>query len=482
MKKQDLYEILDEIFRVDPSLKQDEKKLVEMLTLFSKSSPNVKPSPQFKKELKQVIISEVLKKKEKITFFSYIKLASFVLSWALGVYLSFFIFAPFFNQEAIIVPPENIQTTEETTSEINKENEVIPEINESISSEETVTEDKPESIREEKVEEKPIIVPEVTRQVETEKSVPKEPEVRKTKSFQTTILQKWEIAFWNINEEINRSEVTAQMSLMMTESAVWWAAMDSMTFSKMAPVSDEWNTFIQEAPPEETIPSVEKKYTFKWNLAIKIPEKMNVFKNTYNPWIDFFEEKMNGYTFRYNFSTNLLSIFLEKYQVSVGNNIMKDDVVLENISAFIHKYWIEVSQYWEPEVFFNWVYTDFVPGNERIKEDSEVSIRFPLLIEGKEVYNEWNEQIWAYIVYDNTKNSIVEFLNISNQSKEKSLYPLNQDIKSILKTDEITAWVIYSYESLKNPSLVYLLKNDYYIPALKFTTESGENKVFELVQ
>lgn len=475
MKKQDLYEILDEIYTEDPSLKQDEKKLVEVLTLFSKLTPTVPISSQFKKELKQAIISEVLKKKEKRQFFSYIKIGSFILSWALWAYLSFFIFAPFFNQNTVVVPPTPIQS-EESTGETNKMIEVMPEVDKSISPDETLTEDKPESIiKEETVEEKPKISPEKTRTVE--------PQTKKIKPFQTTITEKGEIAFWNINEEINRSEVTARMSLMMSEEATGWAAMDSSAFSKMAP-SDDATMFAEEAPPEENIPEVEKKYTFKWNLAIKIPEKMNVYKNTYKIDIPLVEEKIDEYTFMYDFNRNALSLYKE-YIYENNENIrynFRDSEIKESLSTFINKYGIDVSGYGEPEVFFNGLYSDFIPGNEREGSEKILTIRFPLLIDGKSVYTDFWDKVGAYMSYDVSKKSIISFSDITYTNKEKSLYSVDQDIESILKTDEITAWVVYSDESLKNPSLVYLFKNDYYIPALKFTTENNENKIFELVK
>lgn len=385
MKKQDIFEILDEIYAEDASLKKDEKQLIEVISFFSKNTPKVVLSTATKRKLKNEILWEIARKSEKLSFFTYIKYGILALSWTLWVYASFVIFSPFFNQniEITTLAPENLEIKMliPDLDDVSEEKELL-DVEKEIDNEKknnTIAEST-ETPLEKKVENN--IKEETTfSDIKDEKVATP---TKKVKPFEQIVTDKPEMAFWDLNASDDTSEAAVQESpariQAFSDTAPLWAEMawDSMAFSKMAPAPDMMITSWNET--EENVFSIETKYQYEWNPILNIPEKMYVYKI---------------------------------------KEVQKDEI-------------------------------------------QDIAFK----IDEKMVYSESWEIVESY----------------TSSDLERSLYPISNNIDKLIGSDEMTAGFIYNYETLKNPEIIYLLKNDYYIPAVKFTTVKWEIKIFELIK
>lgn len=79
--------ILDELFELEPSLRAREKEVTKMLTVMLETKPDIKMSTEFKKELRDKIMTEIASRKQSsFDLASGIKMISTFIAGAAATY------------------------------------------------------------------------------------------------------------------------------------------------------------------------------------------------------------------------------------------------------------------------------------------------------------------------------------------------------------------------------------------------------------
>lgn len=111
-----------------------------------------------------------------------------------------------------------------------------------------------------------------------------------------------------------------------------------------------------------------------------------------------------------------------------------DSKIVSIADKFLKEYGIDMSSYGKPRVMKPWQYA--MPAlYENVadqKYSPEISILYPLMLEGNEIYDEWGNQVGMTVNVSVKFNRVIGAFNISLHSYEKSNYGLVQDKERIL--------------------------------------------------
>ena len=489
----DIKNILNELYEIDSSLKDKEKELVKIIQKMIEIRPNVKIDEDFKEQLRNTIIEKITSQKlenykngNKLNLFH---IFAYIFGWVWVLTFSFFI--------------------------INNEN---------------------------------------FSKKETQMQYSVNNDVKWLLSFSNEIVKNWERSFWNLSWIWidKQAKWWAMMEWkaesLSTETRSLWAVNDEVKVNEMASEKavtpllwSEWTSSVSKIdnsfmPTEPFVPEV-YKYSFSWELNIDIPEKLEVYKkenskistkelvdnikNVNFAWVDISkfqnlniknisinEDNEYWYLINIDFENNNLSIYKNwakwpQVDYSVNNtnnneNLLKEDEIIKIAQDFLKTHNIDLSNYWAPRIEENYVNTLAKYESDKIMPDyyiQNTSVVFPLIIDWKEISEEYWQAKWVTIEIDLKEKKVASIYWINVSKYESSLYNIETNKNNILKIAEVWwRWgfnnieneydnVKYINKVLINPKLVYVntykysngVNEEYIIPAIVFDVKKDEN-------
>jgi len=173
------------------------------------------------------------------------------------------------------------------------------------------------------------------------------------------------------------------------------------------------------------------------------------------------------------------------------NDIPKDDVLISITDKFLDKYGINKSIYGAPEVDKSWnVYYASAEDKSMISAPGQIGVIYPLLLDGKEVYEQYGTRVGLNVFVDIKENIVLSIDGLWTQNYSSSNYDTVTDVGKVVNFAEqggINNRVYYSPDSkqptvlnLDTPKVVYMryykyennINEELFIPALMFTIEN----------
>ncbi len=237
---------------------------------------------------------------------------------------------------------------------------------------------------------------------------------------------------------------------------------------------------------------------------------LSSFKNLTLNNIALDENADNGYSIYFNFTDGSLSInknwqkwpnidYNKKLQIS---DIPSDDSLIKTSNDFITKYGIDVKNYGKPEVIDDWkTYYNQSTDKENYYLPTSISVIYPLIINGKEVYESYGNKIGMTVNIDTISNQVSGLYGLQSQKYESSKYDLETNTDRLLEVIKIGGEVSpYRYMTVtnnsgtdstpkeatlnvKNPNIVYVRSYKYenntsyelFIPAMILDIDNTSN-------
>ncbi len=216
------------------------------------------------------------------------------------------------------------------------------------------------------------------------------------------------------------------------------------------------------------------------------------------------QDQDKGFMISVDFRESMVSIFQnwntwvyeDRPQVTQGN-FPPDDQIIALANQFVARYGVDMSAYGEPMVDNAWrTYAELARARgEEVYVPQEVSVRYPLVIEGEQIYEQWGEVYGLYVNVSLTENQAVSMYNHIAPQFNASEYALMSDEARLLQT--ITnGGSLYPYDytqdplvtietlTLGEPELIYMhyqqwngqTNQDLFVPAWRFpVTERPAN-------
>ena len=189
--------------------------------------------------------------------------------------------------------------------------------------------------------------------------------------------------------------------------------------------------------------------TFGFGLA-----DLSVFENARIQTINLVQDKDFGYTIFINLDEGTISMDMnwvkwpqppdrcpdercaEQYQLK-ENDLLGDGELIKIASRFIDEHGINMDAYGEPEVENEWRREYEIAKNEsRLYVPETISVLYPLVLDDKEVYEQWGGKIGARINISLRHKRVSGIYNLSFQNYDSSRYEAETDAARIIKIAE----------------------------------------------
>lgn len=118
------------------------------------------------------------------------------------------------------------------------------------------------------------------------------------------------------------------------------------------------------------------------------------------------------------------------------NDIPQDDAILGATRAFLDGYRVDLSSYGTPEInkYFNRLYASPAGATvEGVYVPDEMAVVYPLLVEGKGVYESYGEINGLNVSYDIRNQRVSSMYNLATHNYQSSAYDAETDIAKILE-------------------------------------------------
>lgn len=163
--------------------------------------------------------------------------------------------------------------------------------------------------------------------------------------------------------------------------------------------------------------------------------------------LSFFEDKEFGYRTDIDLILGTASVYknYEKWPNLYGDckgavcsspmslkitDLPGDEEIINAANAFLKEYQVDLSVYGTPEVNKNFM-SYYVAGQEAYVPD-EVSVVYPLVVDGKSVYESYGEVNGLNVNYDIRNKKISSMYNLMTHSYQSSAYEAEMDVAKIL--------------------------------------------------
>jgi len=175
--------------------------------------------------------------------------------------------------------------------------------------------------------------------------------------------------------------------------------------------------------------------------------------NTRMDSVSFVEEKDFGYSVYLNFREGSLSLhnnMLQGWQEVLGMcygggcvrpepineaDIPEEGKIIEIADNFIKKYGIRMDSYGQPETRLSYILEQLQRAGEGYSPDS-VEVIYPLMINGRYVYGQWGNKIGLNLNVNLRAMRVTNLYNLTTQNYQSSLYQAETDVSKILKALE----------------------------------------------
>lgn len=203
---------------------------------------------------------------------------------------------------------------------------------------------------------------------------------------------------------------------------------------------------------------------------------LSSFKNLKLNNIALDEDKENGYSIYYNFNDGSLSINrnYQKWPVTDYNKQIKisdipsNDSIIKIANDFVTNYGIDTKNYGAPEVTNEWkTYYEQSTDKENYYFPTSMSVVYPLIINGKSVYESYGNKVGMTVNVDITLNKVDGVYGLQSQDYESSKYDLETDTVKLLEAIRLGGdrYIGKSFKDIfidvKNPSIGYVRSYKY---------------------
>ncbi|KKP36683.1 hypothetical protein A2483_05125 [Candidatus Peregrinibacteria bacterium RIFOXYC2_FULL_33_13] len=397
MKTTKLNEILNDLYKIDPTLKDHEKSLLKILDQFMKSEPNVKLDENFALKLRSELTKKInektkspsLKFSNPLNFFNKF---SYAFSGAVMMMIITFTFIFFYNQS------------------LNKSNDLAE--NDFATSE---------------LEEGYL-------------------------AFDSEINNTKDGAFGKINLVSNSPESAKSTSSPRGQGG--GVALDTAISEKsmLVPAPETLKKYVFKYEGEEFTLDQDKLTVYKRNIS-KAENSLasiiqglqfslidlNNFENINLQNINFYEDKKNGYSVGISFEDK--SIWIGEYwplwdQMKPEaprlqeSDVPRDEELIKIANDFLKQYRINTSMYSEPYV--NREIYRVIPLDTDIYIPDSIPVVYPLVIDGKTVHDESGNRIGLNVNVNIRTKKVSNVWNLREESYDASLYEAVTDKNKVL--------------------------------------------------
>lgn len=179
----------------------------------------------------------------------------------------------------------------------------------------------------------------------------------------------------------------------------------------------------------------------------------------------------------------------DPYRQLTADEMPKDEEIIAVSNNFLNKFGINRDNYGAPYINKSWEETILyygTPGSDTRYIPSVISVVYPISIEGNDTYDQGGEKRGLQVNVNVNKMSVQNLWNLTTEKYESSNYAITRDYEKIKKlAEQGGAYPNYYNENAKivtlnlgQPELVYVLQYRYngdeassdelYIPAFKF--------------
>lgn len=437
-------EILNELYKIDNSLIQNEDKLIKIISNMIELKPQISAWDDFKWKLRNEIYDEItkmkisnLKSKPNIW-----KILTYIFWWVWIACFSFIVINKdiLLNSTTENIPLNNKMSTINTISTDNKAKSQETEI---IS---TKTEE---------------IKPKTNSQIK-EKTIENQDTKQNSKDITNENLDNNE----NTNLENSKTQTSELSSLnkvssisdslLMASPRLWWKNNENFNF-------DYFWSF-----------SLEKYSTWYLKDNISLKNNFNTFIKNLDLWIKIQDYNINNfsvsqdklYWYNINFDLKNWLVTFDKnydywpnidYQNTKLNKLSQRELI--NLTKdFLINYKVDLSWYWNPIIDENYL-------NDTIDSYSQVNVTYQKTIDGTSVYDEnWSPK-WISFNIDLYEWKIVYVSWIDLNNYNKKTFENNTEINDLLNQNSSNSWTLIN---LQNPKNIYIDKNNELKPGLLF--------------
>ena len=460
--------ILDELYKIDPNLREKEENLIKIIAEMIILKPNIKVNQNFKNELREKLYSQIVTKKYQKTNNkpNIWQILTYIFGW---VWIAAFSFI-FINKDLIL-------NNEVVNTKISEKTDNKTSINTaSLPLKTTKSENKDIEIKKiDKLENKKI-----------ENITPK-PKVKIENNI-------WSLETKDNLENIQNDISTSNLENNIPESDM---ALDSVQSEQYKVQWVFWST--------NSLVQNTAKYVFSWSLNDILKSQMDVYSqiktknNTFieNKDIDLTHSNLDSLVYSQN-NENWYYITIDnknnyirieknyeywKSQNSEDLNLTNEEI-LKTANDFLNTFKINTQNYW------SWIIQkDSLESNYNTQKE----VTYPFIIDWKKILLEDWSYKWIKITVDLKENKVISMYWLDLNNYIKTLYDVENNEENILKSlnknttsDDKNLEII----NLSNPKIEYISKymslnwvnKEYLIPAIIFEKQWSDKLIIPLVK
>lgn len=460
--------ILDELYKIDPNLREKEENLIKIIAEMIILKPNIKVNQNFKNELREKLYSQIVTKKYQKTNNkpNIWQILTYIFGW---VWIAAFSFI-FINKDLILnTEVINTKISEKTDNETSVSTASLP--------------------------------------LKTTKSENKDIEIKKIDKLENKKIEnitpkpkaKIENNIWSLETKDNLENTQNDISTSNLESSIPESdmALDSVQTEQYKVQWVFWST--------NSLVQNNTKYVFSWSLNDILKSQMDVYSqiktknNTFieNKDIDlthsnldslvYSQDKENWYYITIDNKNNYIRIEKNyeywKSQNSEDLNLTNEEI-LKTANDFLNTFKINTQNYW------SWIIQkDSLESNYNTQKE----VTYPFIIDWKKILLEDWSYKWIKITVDLKENKVISMYWLDLNNYIKTLYDVENNEENILKSlnknttsDDKNLEII----NLSNPKIEYISKymslnwvnKEYLIPAITFEKQWSDKLIIPLVK
>ncbi len=460
--------ILDELYKIDPNLREKEENLIKIIEEMIILKPNIKVNQNFKNELREKLYSQIVTKKYQKTNNkpNIWQILTYIFGW---VWIAAFSFI-FINKDLILnTEVINTKISEKTDNKTSVSTASLP-------------------LKTTKDENKDIEIKKIDKL-----------ENKKIENITPKPKAKIENNIWSLETKDNLENTQNDISTTNLESSIPESdmALDSVQSEQYKVQWVFWST--------NSLVQNNTKYVFSWSLNDILKSQMDVYSqiktknNTFieNKDIDLTHSNLDSLVYSQN-NENWYYITIDnknnyirieknyEYWKSQNNEDLNltNEEILKTANDFLNTFKINTQNYW------SWIIQkDSLESNYNTQKE----VTYPFIIDWKKILLEDWSYKWIKITVDLKENKVISMYWLDLNNYIKTLYDVENNEENILKSlnknttnDDKNLEIINLY----NPKIEYISKymslnwvnKEYLIPAITFEKQWSDKLIIPLVK
>lgn len=241
-------------------------------------------------------------------------------------------------------------------------------------------------------------------------------------------------------------------------------------------IDNDMMAVFQKTQDEKTASSVGKYIT---SIDIGVLD-LSLLKNARVEQLRILEDRPDGYSISVNFTEGSVSFnqnwkkwTVDSFKKLKKSDLPEDSTIIAVTDKFIMDYKIDLSNYGKAEVTNDWIQDYDIDGMSEFAP-SYITVVYPLLIDGNQVYEKSGYPTGIQISVNIKKMKVTGLWNLNSQSYKSSLYEVETDVEKILEVAREGERRYYFDNSTK--TLEFELGTPTQVLAKIYNYENGESK------